>query len=215
MFEVNLENQTEHNDPDPDQDPEVGGRMRRKNVHNKTKSNKNVIVVGKVYADWCGPCQMLKPEWAKMKKHIYSKKGKKHVVFVEVEEKEIESKLRKLEKNQGVKIETNGYPTLFRIEGGNVVYYNGNRQSDEMSRWYLKGGESNQEEIPGILQDQHGGKYRSFGRRSFGRRSFGRSFKSHSNKHNYKHKESYKTLTHSRRNRTSKKGMFDFLFGSN
>ena len=145
---------------------EVGGKRRHRKIvhHNKTKSNKNAIVVGKVYADWCGHCQMLKPEWAKMKKHIYSKKGKKHVVFVEIEEKQIESKLRPLEKEHSVKVNINGYPTLFRISGGKVVYYNGNRQSNEMSRWYLRGGDGDSEvqesdsQMPGMLQDQQGGR---------------------------------------------------------
>ena len=95
-----------------------------------------------------------------MKKHIYTKKGKKHVVFAEIEEKQIESKLRKLEKEQGVKVEANGYPTLFRIEGGKVDYYQGTRQSDAMSQWYLSGGDPDGQ-MPGMLQDQQGGhRYR-------------------------------------------------------
>jgi len=183
---------------------EVGGKRRHVH-HNKTKSNKNIIVVGKVYADWCGHCQMLKPEWAKMKKHIYSKKGKKHVVFVEIEENHIESKLRKLEKDQGVKVNINGYPTLFRISGGKVVYYNGNRQSDEMSRWYLRGGEPAQEEgqMPGMLQDQQGGRqWRHHGtKRRYHRRS-------HFYKHNYEqHKGTRKHIE------KKTPGFLDFLFG--
>ena len=193
----------------PEEHGVEGGRR-----HNKTKSNKNVIIVGKVYADWCGHCQMLKPEWAKMKKHMYSQKGKKRVVFVEIEEKEIESKLRKLEEEQGVTIQADGYPTLFRIANGKVKYYGGNRQSHAMTRWFLKGGDPEKEEeevrMPGLLEDQQGG------RRPF-RRTFRRTRRSfdHSNKRYFnQYKEPYQTR---RRNhdRVPKKspGFLDFLFG--
>ena len=144
---------------------------------------------------------MLKPEWAKMKKHIYSKKGKKHVVFVEIEEKQIESKLRKLEKEQGVKIEANGYPTLFRIYGGKVVYYSGNRQSNEMSRWYLQGGDGEQEKqgMPELLQDQQGGKYMNTRRNRYRGRHYNRFHNQH--KGTRKHFEKKPS------------GFLDFLFG--
>lgn len=199
--------QEDQNQEDQEQSSLDGGKRRhRKRIHhNKTKSNKNVIIVGKVYADWCGHCQMLKPEWAKMKKHIYSKKGKKHVVFVEIEEKQIESKLRKLEKEQGVKIEANGYPTLFRISGGKVVYYSGNRQSNEMSRWYLRGGDGEQDEqqeqrgMPELLQDQQGGKYMNTRRHHYRGRHYNRFHNQH--KGTRKHFEK-KTP-----------GFLDFLFG--
>jgi len=183
---------------------EVGGRIRRKHPrHNKTKSNKKDIIVGKVYADWCGHCQMLKPEWAKMKKHIYSKKGKKHVVFAEVEEKQIGTKLRKLEKDHGVKVEANGYPTLFRIEGGKVKYYNGDRQSHAMSQWYLKGGDAEEGPelqeplIPGLMQDQQGGRHRFHTRRR------GRHWNRFHNQHKGTRRHFEKKTP----------GVLDFLFG--
>ena len=210
----NLKVQDNHNQEQENgqESVELGGKRRHRKVvhHNKTKSNKNVIIVGKVYADWCGHCQMLKPEWAKMKKHIYSKKGKKRVVFVEIEEKQIESKLRKLEKEQGVKVETNGYPTLFRISGGKVVYYKGNRQSNEMTRWYLRGGdgeqdgqlEINQEQqkMPELLQDQQGGKYMNRRPR-------------HTRRHHYRgrfHNKYNETRKHFEKKTP---GFLDFLFG--
>ena len=40
------------------------------------------ILIGKVYANWCGHCQHLKPEWLKMKKELKSKMGKKENYFI-------------------------------------------------------------------------------------------------------------------------------------
>lgn len=182
-----------------DQNQEFGGRKRRHTSKNPSK--KNMVVVGKVYADWCGHCQSLKPEWAKMKKRVYSKKGKKHVVFVEVEEKQIGNKLRKLEKDHGVKVEANGYPTLFKIDNGKVHYYNGNRQSDAMADWYLKGGDPEENQIPELLQDQQGSQ---FG----GRRPFYTRNRHRRNRH---HHRGYKgTRKHFEKKES---GFFDFLFG--
>lgn len=172
----------------------------RHNRKNKTH-RKNVIIVGKVYADWCGHCQMLKPEWAKMKKHMHSIKGNKRILFVEVEEKQIESKLRQLEKDQNVTIQTDGYPTLFKIDNGKVQYYNGDRQSSAMTNWYLRGGDavnnasdsSRDIQLPGLLQDQQGGRHRTFKKRQ------------HSKK---------KQQTQYHRNRIFEKSrLFELLFG--
>ena len=138
---------------------ELGGRKRQTHHKRQTHKKNNVIVIGKVYADWCGHCQMLKPEWAKMKHHIRSKKGKGHVVFVEIEEKDIGTKLKKIEQEHGVTIHANGYPTLFRVSNGKVHYYNGQRQSHAMANWYLRGGDP---EMPGVMLDQQGGRRNGF-----------------------------------------------------
>jgi len=177
-----------------DQEQEVGGkRRRRKQI--TAKNNKSVVIVGKVYADWCGHCQSLKPEWAKMKKQIHMKKGKKNIRYTEIEEKEIDTKLRRLEKDHSVKINYDGFPTLFMLKSGKVSYYKGPRQHNEMSKWYLKGGDQDQElnPMPVLMQDQQGGRYHH------------RRFSRH-RKHYLGHKDT--------RRREKTPGMFDFLFGS-
>jgi thiol-disulfide isomerase/thioredoxin len=195
-------------DQDQNQDHEDFGGRRKKHIrHTKKhrKSQKNIIVVGKVYADWCGHCQSLKPEWAKMKHKIHKKKGKHHIVYEEVEEKEIDTKLKRIKNEQKVNIEANGYPTLFRISNGKVDYYNGNRQSDAMADWYLRGGDGNAVDpvpllsdgfpnmLPNLMQDQQGGRHK--GLHGSRRHRFGRS------RHHRKHTEK------------KSNGMFDFLFG--
>lgn len=185
------------------QEQSFGGRKRRHTA--KKHSKKNTVVVGKVYADWCGHCQSLKPEWAKMKKRVYSKKGKKQVVFVEIEEKQIGDKLQKIEKEHGVKVEANGYPTLFRIEGGKVNYYTGIRQSDAMANWYLRGsdpvGQGGDTQMPGLMQDLQGG--RRVGRHGRHTRYRGKNYNPSYNQHKGTRKQFEKKTP----------GFLDFLFG--
>jgi len=188
---------------------EFGGRHHRNHMRhsNKKQHKKKLVVVGKVYAEWCGHCQMLKPEWIKMKAHIHTKRGNKHIAFAEIEEKEIETKLRKLENDHGVKIEANGYPTLFRIENGHVKYYNGERTSNQMMNWVLKGGNETPAAVDSDEANIQGGRRR-------------RPYHKYS-KYNRRHHRGFR---HTRKNRpihvetsssslSSSKGLLGFLFG--
>jgi thiol-disulfide isomerase/thioredoxin len=100
------------------------------------------ILVGKVYANWCGHCQTLKPEWVKMKKELKSKMKNMgyHIQFVEIEESE-QNKLTNF-KNKFPDLNVSGYPTIFKHTGGALEYYKGGRTADAMTAWAL--GEKNQ-----------------------------------------------------------------------
>ena len=194
---------------------ELGGRGRGRKTA-KTHKKKNVIVVGKVYANWCGHCQALKPEWKKMKQHLSKKKGKRHIVFVEIEESEIHSKLDKLNKDHNVNVQVGGYPTVFSIEGGKVKYYNGNRQSNQMSQWFLNGGEPTPQigigiGMPGLMNDVQGNGVQGNGVQGNGAQGNGaqgngaqggrRKFNKFSRRRRYTEKQKKPT------------GLFDFLCG--
>ena len=59
----------------------VGGKrktFRNRKVNNKG-GNKNEIVVGKIYANWCGHCQNMADAWESMKKDLVEQKGGKFV----------------------------------------------------------------------------------------------------------------------------------------
>jgi len=121
----------------------------------KKKSKKNVLHVGKIYADWCGHCQSLQPEWARMKNDMKLAMGRSlkniHVEFVEIGDTPknkakgltVEGMITKyngkhlpksLEKLKG-----DGYPTLFKLLNGKLEYYTGNRDAKSMYTWYMNG----------------------------------------------------------------------------
>jgi thiol-disulfide isomerase/thioredoxin len=91
-------------------------------------------IIGKIYANWCGHCQALKPEWNKMKSLI---KKDANIEIVEIEENEHE-KLNKL-KQRFPHLQINGYPTIFKIlPNKQIEYYSGNRLSFDMTKWAIE-----------------------------------------------------------------------------
>ena len=98
------------------------------------------IIVGKVYATWCGYCQQLAPEWSKLKKIL------KNVEFVDIEEKQVNKKQQFESKyakslnliNNKPQLEINGYPTIFKIHPNRKIeYYTGARTAPAIKQWVL------------------------------------------------------------------------------
>ena len=92
-------------------------------------------VVGKLYMIGCGHCVALEEPWRQMKKKV----GKKVVVVDDIESAETD-KLSKL----NVQYESDvamqdGYPTIFKIKGNKVEYYNGERTVPKLVGWALQG----------------------------------------------------------------------------
>ena len=90
------------------------------------------IIIGKVYADWCGHCQALKPKWEQLKKIL----PKGRVQTVEIEEAETDKRAQ-FEKTHKKTINVSGYPTIFKIVNGKIEYYSGPREPEDMKRWVL------------------------------------------------------------------------------
>ena len=86
------------------------------------------MIVGKIYADWCGACQQFDPLWQQLKQTH----GEKHQFH---------------EYNQGEKrgetsitvgkhtIQYEGFPTIFKIDGNKVSQFSGDRNEATFSEW--------------------------------------------------------------------------------
>lgn len=93
------------------------------------------IIIGKIYADWCGHCQSLAPEWEIMKSKIMKSKSNLKIIEIEVSN---DNKLEQF-KQKYPNLEINGYPTIFKIyPNGQIEYYNGNRIAFDMKKWALE-----------------------------------------------------------------------------
>jgi len=112
---------------------------KTRNHHNKTKKNlhngEGIVTVGLIYANWCGHCQALKPEWQKMKSNM--NKGSYQFHEIEDSDKMKDIKIHKLNKRiRNGKLSANGYPTIFKVKGGNLEYYQGERTSEQMGGFF-------------------------------------------------------------------------------
>ena len=105
---------------------------------------KSVITVGLIHAKWCTHCIALQPEWKQMKKGLRGANYK----YLEIEDsdKHKDHKIANVNHRlKGEKLVANGYPTIFKIRGGNLQYYQGERNSQSMQQWF-KGGNAQQQQ---------------------------------------------------------------------
>jgi thiol-disulfide isomerase/thioredoxin len=89
-------------------------------------------IIGKVYANWCGYCKTLAPEWNKLKQML----PKNRVQLIDIEEAETEKRasFEKDHPNLSVK----GYPTIFKVHPNrHIEYYSGPRNAGAMKKWAL------------------------------------------------------------------------------
>ena len=93
--------------------------------------NSKPITLGLVYADWCGHCNALKPEWNITKDML---KDNSNIKLVEINDKD-ENK-NEVMKNIDSTLVANGYPTIFKkVSGKPVEYYQGERNAKDLVKW--------------------------------------------------------------------------------
>jgi thiol-disulfide isomerase/thioredoxin len=119
--------------------------------HTRKNQKKSTKIIGKIYANWCGYCIALKPEWDKMKQEL-----KNHPIeFIEIEASE-QKRLEDFKKKHGIQV--NGYPTIFKIAGG-VEYFQGSRDTESLTQWALsdtmKGGFKRRNRRNKSLRNKH------------------------------------------------------------
>ena len=136
--------------------PRKSKRSKRSKRQTKRirKTPKKTIIIGKIYADWCKYCQILKPEWEKMKTKLRRNMGRtlKNAEFEIVEMGDpSENQMRNITVDQLVddfnkkhfpegdkSIQLDGYPTIFRITKKNIEYYKDEKDSEKLYKWATK-----------------------------------------------------------------------------
>ena len=112
-------------------------------------------MIGKVTADWCGHCQHLQPKWDIMEKEIinecspiqesntvmYLDNNNNKIQFYKITNDNQEEPIRiindSLLSNSNEKLQVNGYPTIFKINGNRLHYYQGEREPAPMKQWFF------------------------------------------------------------------------------
>ena len=109
----------------PSEKPALAGRPR--------------VVVGRIHASWCGPCQALDPEWIKMAAILKSPENVRMGIAVKsIESAEAEAGIKAVNDAylaaSAEKLVLNSYPTIFTIDvkAGRVAYYTGARGAQEL-----------------------------------------------------------------------------------
>ena len=83
--------------------------------------DKKVPMVIKFYAEWCGHCKTLEPEWNKVIENANSKHKGKNIAIVAVEDKILnKDDFMKTLKAHVKSLDVNGFPTI-----GTITYNNG------------------------------------------------------------------------------------------
>ena len=83
--------------------------------------DKKVPMVIKFYAEWCGHCKTLEPEWNKVIENANSKHKGKNIAIVAVEDKILnKDDFMKTLKARVKSLDVNGFPTI-----GTITYNNG------------------------------------------------------------------------------------------
>ena len=105
-----------------------------------------IVSVFLVYADWCPHCTKFKPEW----EHFCDiNKNNADVDMHKISDMEMEEKINMINntllKGSSEKIDmTNrGFPTILKIEGGKVEFFENERSLSNLANWIgkdMKGG---------------------------------------------------------------------------
>ena len=112
-------------------------------ISDKQNGKGKKVVCGLIYADWCGHCRMLKPEWAKMYNSINGKLDSHYnePIFAPFKDSDKDLLHKFNEKNAQYlakkKIKYSAFPTLFKIAKGKITYYDGKREAEAMEKWYM------------------------------------------------------------------------------
>ena len=126
------------------------------------------LVLGKIYAEWCGHCKDLAPKWTVIEKELPKRfpSNSKPLVY-KVEESNMNDSELGLETmnlylaNSSEKVALQGgYPTIFKIVNGQVSYFDGPREIGPIITWAMEGLRTSKESKKSSKKTRKGRKNR-------------------------------------------------------
>jgi thiol-disulfide isomerase/thioredoxin len=97
-----------------------GFELESKDIDSEIKSGTKLVLF---YADWCGHCQKVKPDWEKAASSVNTSEDKKMIMVNCGEGTDHDQKVMK-------KYNVDGYPTIIKFVNGTPSLYRGDRDSD-------------------------------------------------------------------------------------
>lgn len=106
---------------------------------------KDAVHIVLIHADWCGHCQQFMPTWKELEDNIGDKvtmhkvrsgirDEEKNAAELRAEEKKIMEELNS-KLSEGKTLSARGFPSIYKIQGGNLEEYSAPRTLDELSKW--------------------------------------------------------------------------------
>jgi len=103
-----------------------GFEMESSDVDSQVKSGTKLVLF---YADWCGHCQKVKPDWEKAAASVNTKDDKKMIMVNCGEGTDEDQKVMK-------KYNVDGYPTIIKFVNGTPSLYRGDRDADSFKEMF-------------------------------------------------------------------------------
>jgi len=103
--------------------------------------NKRPVIIGLIHAKWCGHCRNLIPIWNKMRTNIDQKPYRPPPQYMVIEHSNLGELDRFNNENslylKNQRVQADGFPTIFKINNGNIDYYKDVREPNSLEKWFM------------------------------------------------------------------------------
>jgi thiol-disulfide isomerase/thioredoxin len=105
----------------------------RKHIRNKIKGGNKPVIMGYIYAEWCGYCDKFKNTWKAL---CDSDKNKtKQKLVIELGKVNSDPEVLNINKKKVLITEPDGVPHIFKIENGKKHVHLGEHTEEAIQKW--------------------------------------------------------------------------------